>query len=95
MLVCLLDELILGLCYSDLTLETGGFELNRMSFKWTLSTGFRMTFSLNKGLVWQFLGIKLDLFLKDYKTFDRARVLCPNKRRVVKVRFNNCKINGP
>ena len=25
--VCLLDELILGFCYSDLTLETGGFEL--------------------------------------------------------------------
>ena len=24
---CLLDELILGFCYSDLTLETGGFEL--------------------------------------------------------------------
>ena len=24
--VCLLDELILGFCYSDLTLETGGFE---------------------------------------------------------------------
>ena len=27
MLVCLLDELILGFCYSDLTLESGGFEL--------------------------------------------------------------------
>ena len=27
MFVCLLDELILGLSYSDLTLETGGFEL--------------------------------------------------------------------
>ena len=27
MFVCLLDELILGFCYSDLTLETGGFEL--------------------------------------------------------------------
>ena len=27
MLVCLLDELIIGFCYSDLTLETGGFEL--------------------------------------------------------------------
>ena len=27
MLVCLLDELILAFCYSDLTLETGGFEL--------------------------------------------------------------------
>ena len=25
--VCLLDELILGFCYSELTLETGGFEL--------------------------------------------------------------------
>ena len=25
--VCLLDELILGFCYSDLTLEAGGFEL--------------------------------------------------------------------
>ena len=25
--VCLLDELILGFCYSDLRLETGGFEL--------------------------------------------------------------------
>ena len=25
--VCLVDELILGFCYSDLTLETGGFEL--------------------------------------------------------------------
>ena len=25
--VCLLDELILGCCYIDLTLETGGFEL--------------------------------------------------------------------
>ena len=25
--VCLLDELILGFCYSDLTWETGGFEL--------------------------------------------------------------------
>ena len=25
--VCLLDELILGFCYRDLTLETGGFEL--------------------------------------------------------------------
>ena len=25
--VCLLDELMLDLCYSDLTLETGGFEL--------------------------------------------------------------------
>ena len=25
--VCLLDELILGFCYSDLTLETDGFEL--------------------------------------------------------------------
>ena len=25
--VCLLDELILGFCYSDLTLEIGGFEL--------------------------------------------------------------------
>ena len=25
--VCLLDKLILGFCYSDLTLETGGFEL--------------------------------------------------------------------
>ena len=28
MFVCLLDELILGFCYSDLTLETGGFELS-------------------------------------------------------------------
>ena len=27
MFVCLLDELILGFCYSDLTLEIGGFEL--------------------------------------------------------------------
>ena len=27
MFVCLLDELILGFCYSDFTLETGGFEL--------------------------------------------------------------------
>ena len=27
MFVCLLDELILGFCYSDLTLETDGFEL--------------------------------------------------------------------
>ena len=27
MFVCLLDELILGFCYSDLTLQTGGFEL--------------------------------------------------------------------
>ena len=27
MFVCLLDELILGFCHSDLTLETGGFEL--------------------------------------------------------------------
>ena len=27
MVVCLLDELILGFCYSDLILETGGFEL--------------------------------------------------------------------
>ena len=25
--VCLLDELIIGFCYSDLTLETGGFEI--------------------------------------------------------------------
>ena len=25
--VCLLDEMILGFCYSDLTLETGGIEL--------------------------------------------------------------------
>ena len=27
MQICLLDELMLGFCYSDLTLETGGFEL--------------------------------------------------------------------
>ena len=27
MFVCLLDELILGFCYSDLVWETGGFEL--------------------------------------------------------------------
>ena len=27
MFVCLLDELILGFCYSELTWETGGFEL--------------------------------------------------------------------
>ena len=27
MFVCLLDELIRGFCYSDLTLETGAFEL--------------------------------------------------------------------
>ena len=27
MFVCLLDELILGFCYNDLTLETGGFEI--------------------------------------------------------------------
>ena len=27
MFVCLLDELILGFCYSDLTFESGGFEL--------------------------------------------------------------------
>ena len=27
MFVCLLDELILGFCYIDLTLETGEFEL--------------------------------------------------------------------
>ena len=27
MFVCLLDELILGFCYSDLTWETGEFEL--------------------------------------------------------------------
>ena len=27
MFVCLLDKLILGFCYSDLTLETSGFEL--------------------------------------------------------------------
>ena len=27
MCVCLLDELILDFCYSDLILETGGFEL--------------------------------------------------------------------
>ena len=27
MFVCLLDELILDFCYTDLTLETGGFEL--------------------------------------------------------------------
>ena len=27
MFVCLLDELILGFCYSDLALETSGFQL--------------------------------------------------------------------
>ena len=27
MFLCLLDELTLGFCYSDLTLETGAFEL--------------------------------------------------------------------
>ena len=27
MFACLLDKLILGFCYSDLTWETGGFEL--------------------------------------------------------------------
>ena len=27
MFVCILDELMLSFCYSDLTLETGGFEL--------------------------------------------------------------------
>lgn len=27
MFACLLDELLLGFCYSDLTLETGGLEL--------------------------------------------------------------------
>ena len=27
MFACLLDELVLDICYSDLTLETGGFEL--------------------------------------------------------------------
>ena len=27
MFVCLLDEFILGFCYSDLTLEASGFEL--------------------------------------------------------------------
>ena len=27
MFVCWLDELILGFCYSNLSLETGGFEL--------------------------------------------------------------------
>ena len=27
MFVCLLDEMILGFCYSNLTLETGGFDL--------------------------------------------------------------------
>ena len=27
MFVCLLDELILGFCYSDLTWEIGGFEV--------------------------------------------------------------------
>ena len=27
MFACLLDELMLGFCYSDFTLETGGFEL--------------------------------------------------------------------
>ena len=27
MFVCALDELMLGFCYSDLTLETGEFEL--------------------------------------------------------------------
>ena len=32
---------------------------NRMFSKWTLSINIRMTFSLNKGLVWQFLGLKL------------------------------------
>ena len=26
-LICLLDELAVGFCYSDLTLESGGFEL--------------------------------------------------------------------
>ena len=34
MFVCLLDELTLGFCYSDLTLETGGFELASTIFKW-------------------------------------------------------------
>ena len=29
--VCLLDELILGFCYSDWTLETGGFNSHRLS----------------------------------------------------------------
>ena len=60
---------------------------NKMFSKRTLSISFRMTFSLNKGLVWQFLGLKLIIlrafFLKDYKTFDRARVLCPDKRRAI------------
>ena len=27
MFVCLLDELVLGFCYNDWALETGGFEL--------------------------------------------------------------------
>ena len=46
-----------------------------MFSKWTLSISFRMAFSLNKGLVWQFFGLKLIIlrdFLKDYKAFDRA-----------------------
>ena len=34
MFVCLLDELTLGFFYSDLTLETGGFELASTIFKW-------------------------------------------------------------
>ena len=28
MFVCLLDELIQGICYSNLTLETGGFKIS-------------------------------------------------------------------
>ena len=32
MFVCLLEGLILGFCHSDLTLETGGFELT-----WTIT----------------------------------------------------------
>ena len=58
-----------------------------MFSNWTLSVSFRMPFSLNKRLVkavsWFKINYSKGLFLKDYKAFDRARMLCPNKRRVM------------
>ena len=53
MFVCLLDELILGVCYSHLTWETGGFELaSTMSVVFTPATPIKQLIMIQYLLQW-------------------------------------------
>ena len=70
---------------------------NKIFSQQILSSNFKMESSLNRGLVWKFLGwrliILIDFFLQNYNSLNSAAILSPGKTAVRYVGVKNSKVD--